>query len=319
MRARPDVIVIGAGVSGLSSAIRLAEAGLAVEIVARELPLRTNSCAAAAMWAPYLVTDPRLRAWSLRTHEVLTGFAPADGVRRVLGREVAQFHQEAPDWMRGLPRHRACESAEVPAGFTNGWWYETPVVDMPVYLATLTASLEPLGIRLVEGVVESFAAAHERAPIVVNCSGVEARRLVADDDLSPVRGQLLVVENPGITEFFAEHDDSPAPTYFVPHGDRLVLGGSIEPDRAERTADTTTAVAIQQRCARIEPAIAGARVLDHRVGIRPHRSEVRLERTTVPSGPVVHNYGHGGAGVTMSWGCAEAVRDLVQDLARAVA
>jgi D-amino-acid oxidase len=51
------------------------------------------------------------------------------------------------------------------------------------------------------------------------------------------------------------------------------------------------------------------------VGLRPGRSTVRLEEAEpLSSGArVVHNYGHGGAGVTLSWGCAREVVTLVGD------
>lgn len=314
MSVRPDVLIIGAGVSGLSTAIRLAEIGLAVEIRARDLPLHTTSCAAAAMWAPYLVTDARLQRWSLVTYQELVTLGVAHGVRSVRGREVAREQHTAPAWMRALPQHRDCTPQELPPGFLAGWWYETPVVDMPVYLAALVGRLERLGVRLVQASVDSVAEAQRRAPIVVNCAGSEAHVLTADRDLTPVRGQLVVVENPGIDEFFAEHEELPEPTYFVPHGDRLVLGGSVEPHQTHRLADHQTAVAIHRRCAAIEPAIRNARIIEHRVGIRPHRTRVRLGRETTRHGHVVHNYGHGGAGVTLSWGCAQEVRELVREV-----
>jgi D-amino-acid oxidase len=57
-----------------------------------------------------------------------------------------------------------------------------------------------------------------------------------------------------------------------------------------------------------------ARGLGHRVGLRPARPGDRLELDAIGGTAVVHNYGHGGAGVTLSWGCAEAVRDLVAQL-----
>src|SRR5688572_13494293 len=82
VRDRPDVLVIGAGVSGLSTALCLAEDGINVEVVARQLPLETTSCAAAAMWAPYLVADARLTRWSLQTHDKLITLGPEMGVRQ---------------------------------------------------------------------------------------------------------------------------------------------------------------------------------------------------------------------------------------------
>lgn len=50
-------------------------------------------------------------------------------------------------------------------------------------------------------------------------------------------------------------------------------------------------------------------VLGERVGIRPFRhSGARVERAQLRDGRVlIHDYGHGGSGFTLSWGCAEAV------------
>jgi D-amino-acid oxidase len=57
------------------------------------------------------------------------------------------------------------------------------------------------------------------------------------------------------------------------------------------------------------------KLLGAKVGLRPFRPKgIRLERTRLRDGrPLVHNYGHGGAGFTVSWGCAEAVLQLARD------
>jgi D-amino-acid oxidase len=122
----------------------------------------------------------------------------------------------------------------------------------------------------------------------------------------PVRGQLVVVENPGITTWLTSVDHSSAvSTYFFPQPGGLVLGGTAEEDAWSLTPDPAVAEEIVARCAALRPEIAGARVLAHRVGLRPAREAVRLERQPLPGGRVlVHNYGHGGAGVTVAWGCA---------------
>ena len=59
------VIVVGAGVVGLSCAVRLLEAGHRVDVVARDLPLETTSAVAAALWYPYrALPQDRVTAWS---------------------------------------------------------------------------------------------------------------------------------------------------------------------------------------------------------------------------------------------------------------
>ncbi|HEY8452575.1 MAG TPA: FAD-dependent oxidoreductase [Natronosporangium sp.] len=312
MDSHIDVLVIGAGVSGLTVAICLAEAGLAVRVRTRRFPAAT-SCAAGAVWGPYLTDDERVLPWSERSRVILTGLAndPASGVRVVHGLEASQHGIPPPTWAQGLDSYRVAAAAELPAGFTSGWWYSAPVIDMPVYLDYLVRRLAASGGTIEVGEVRSLEAAAALAPIVVNCAGVEASELTDDPELTPVRGELVVVENPGIDTFFAQHDESAEPVYYLPQGNQVVLGGSVLPGRTDLEPDAKIAAAITARCAAIEPRLGNARVIGHRVGLRPSRPRVRLELEQTPWGQVVHNYGHGGAGVTMSWGCALEVARLV--------
>ena len=97
--------------------------------------------------------------------------------------------------------------------------------------------------------------------------------------------------------------DSTGPTYVVPRSRHVVVGGTEQPGDWSRTPSPETATDILQRATRLVPELAGARVVGHRVGLRPARPAVRLEA----EGRTVHCYGQGGAGVTLSWGCAAEV------------
>lgn len=315
----PHALVIGAGVSGLTTAVCLAEAGLTVQIRTMQRPLATTSCAAAAIWGPYLADDARIQGWSETTLSVLTRLTAdrTTGVRLAHGLEASRRRIAPPRWMTALPGFRPAEPEELPLGYASGWWYTAPVVDMPVYLSYLTARLRRAGGTIELGRITSLRQAVALAPVVVNCAGAGARDLAQDPALVPVRGELVVVENPGLRTFFMEHEDSPAPTYYLPHGDHVALGGSAEPGRTDLAPDQRVAAAILERCAAVEPSLAGARVVAQRVGIRPSRSRVRLEATALDGRLVVHNYGHGGAGVTVSWGCARHVLGLVHERVRA--
>jgi D-amino-acid oxidase len=176
---------------------------------------------------------------------------------------------------------------------------------MPTYLGYLTDRLRAAGGRIDTVPVSNLDQALAVAPVVVNCAGIGARELVPDPGVRPVRGQVVVVTNPGVEEFFAEH---PGPSrqllYVLPHKSTVVLGGTAEPDRADLTPDPAVTRRIVARCTEAVPALAGATILAQRVGLRPARDAVRLEPEDRPAGRIIHNYGHGGGGVTLSWGCA---------------
>jgi D-amino-acid oxidase len=103
-----------------------------------------------------------------------------------------------------------------------------------------------------------------------------------------------------------EGPEGEGPTYVIPRTDDVVLGGTDDDGDWSRTPSPEVADHILRRAAALVPEVAKARVVRHKVGLRPARPEVRLERV----GDVIHCYGHGGAGVTLSWGCADEVRQL---------
>lgn len=310
------IVVVGAGAVGLTTAVVLVEAGAAVHVIADEVPGAT-SLAAGAMWGPYLV-EPKERVdqWSRRSLAVFRQLArdSATGVRLVSGVEASRVTEHPPDWAASLPDFCPCTAAELPAGFTSGYRFTVPLVDMPVYLAYLMRRLRDAGGSVEQRRLNSLEDARPTSA-VVNCSGLGARTLVPDLEVRPIRGQHVVVGNPGLTEFFAEDTGtSPDLLCIYPHGDTVVLGGTAIDGEGSSGPDAEAASAILARCVEVEPRLADARVLAHRIGARPTRGRVRVEADHLDDGTlVVHNYGHGGAGVTLSWGCAETVRSLLAD------
>ena len=326
--------MVGAGVSGLTTAICLAEAGLRVTILAAAPPGEATSSVAGAIGGPHLVEDsPRAARWGRETLAVLREFAadPATGVRIATGVEATRgtpppggIPAAAPvpqDWLRELGAV-PCPAAGLPGGFASGWRYSAPLVRMPAYLGYLHARFEAAGGRAGAGLVRSLtgAAAEHGARAVVNCTGSGARDLASDQGVRAFRGQVVVAENPGLTEFFIGLPDATTElVYLFPHGDILILGGTQAADDWNPRPVPAVADRILRDCAAVEPRVNGARVLGHRVGLRPVRPQVRLEaeppgaaRAGPGAGPVVvHNYGHGGAGITLSWGCAREAAALV--------
>jgi D-amino-acid oxidase len=300
-----QVLVAGAGVVGLTAAIRLREAGVDADVIAREPPLATTSAVAAALWYPYrAVPRERVHAWSARGFEVLSELAaePGSGVRMRWGTERVPAGTEEPWWRGAVPTF---------ARTADGFRFAAPVADMSVHLPWLVARLEALGGSVTVGTLARLEDALARAPVVVNCAGLGARELAGDDTLLAVRGQILHVEQTGIEEWLLDQSDPERLVYVVPRERDVVLGGTAQEGDEDLAADGALAAVIRERCVTAVPALRGARVLDDAVGLRPARPAVRLEAQPCDGGTVVHCYGHGGAGVTLAWGCAEEVVRLV--------
>ena len=310
-----EVLVIGGGVVGLSSAIVLAEAGYDVQVAARALGEATTSAVAAAFWYPYRAYPEdqvtRLAARSLARFAALRQDASAG----VLWREALEVFPEpvaAPGWSIAAEGFAPADPATLPAGYRGGYRFRTAVVETPIYLEWLRARAGALGVRVVQRTLTSLDEALAERPCVINCAGLGARELAADPSVYPVRGQVVRVDNPGVTQVWIDEHSGPAITYIVPRSGDVVLGGTSEDHQEDRAPNPEHTRQILARCAALEPRLAGARVRSVAVGLRPARASVRLAAEPRGAGLVVHNYGHGGAGVTLSWGCAEAVRELLR-------
>jgi D-amino-acid oxidase len=303
--AGPDAVVLGAGVIGLTSAITLAELGLEVECWTAEPPALTTSRVAGALWAgsPQASGGDDLTRWASVSLGVFREQAgdPVSGVRIARGVVASRRHPEQPEVMfPGL----ALDAVDPPDGFVAAFSLRAPLIDMPLYLEYLQGRLRAAGGAIAIRRVDSLTEPAAHAPVVVNCSGLGARELVGDGALEPVRGQHVVVENPGLEDFFMEDRGAGEWACWFPHGERVVLGGVAQPGAVDLAPDPAVSAAIVERCAALEPRLAHAPVLEELVGLRPVRPSVRLELERRDGGWCLHNYGHGRSGVSLSWGCA---------------
>lgn len=311
------VVVVGAGVIGLSAAVRLAEAGYDAHVLARDLPAETTSAVAGALWLPYRASPPeRVAAWARATFSELVAIHERDGDAGVLLREGVLLHRVAaarPAWADAVTGLAMLQAVTDPApGYAAGWQLRVPLVDMARYLPWLVTRLEAAGGTVTRMPLPSLP----NRGVVVDATGVSARAMAHDDAVVPVRGQVVLVENPHLSRWLVDETERDGElTYVLPRTDTVVIGGTAVEGDWDPLPRPDVAAKILERATALVPELRGARVLRHRVGLRPARPAVRLETEIVGEATVVHCYGHGGSGVTLSWGCADDVLAAVRETA----
>ena len=244
-----------------------------------------------------------MSAWGAGSYRVFAGLAREEGsgVRMLPGTEVLHARTGPLVGRRG-----ARPGARPPAaGYADAWSFTAPVVDMPVYLRWLRARLEELGGTLTR--ISLGAACPSPTTSSSTARGWAPACSPATPTTRPVRGQVVVVEGVELNRWWL---DSP---------DRRTSSRGRDTSWSAGPTSTGTGAGRRRRDGHrdppaghpLVPELAGARVVGHRVGLRPVRPAVRLEA----EGRRVHCYGQGGAGVTLSWGCADEVVALVAELA----
>jgi D-amino-acid oxidase len=347
IRMKHRVAIVGAGVSGLTCGLVFAEGGYQTVISAKEIGQQTTSGAAAAVWFPYdAEPEDKVIPWALDTYRTLIDISRnADsGVSMIELRQFSRAEEiRIPDWAIPLgarevvPSSPSAMSTDVgdaaagepapwmakpeaegmaseqitsPKVFKSGFSLRVPLMDTTIYLDYLAKRFVAAGGSIVANA--TFAQLEDIDPkfrVVINCAGIGARELVRDTGLEPHRGQVAIVPRIKDLAHAVVCDDAPL-MYAIPRSNDCVLGGTndLNEDIAVDSATTTRIVAECSRALNVEKP----NILAERVGLRPfRRSGVRVARDRLRDGrAVVHNYGHGGSGFTLSWGCAKEVFEL---------
>lgn len=185
-----------------------------------------------------------------------------------------------------------------------------PRAESPIFAPWLEGRLRrPVIVRRFESLDEV------PGEVVVNCAGLGARGLARDETLLALYGHVVVCE-PGEIDLSVavSHDGAGGSFYVIPRRREVVIGGVVEPSADDRplTPDPATRARILARAR--ERGFRPGAFIREAVGLRPYRPSVRVEReggVGGVGGRVVHNYGHGGSGYTLCWGCAEDVVKLI--------
>lgn len=311
------IVVIGAGVIGLSIAHELAAeraSGRTITVLTDAAPIDTTSAVAGAVWFPYAAE--RSPAIDLQLQTTLSRFTdiardhPDAGIDMRSGIIIERSPNPDRSWTE-LVDAAAADEADLLEGAT-GMRTTVPLGTMSQYLPWLQAKCEELGVEFERRTVADPDALAGEFDTAVVAAGARSGTMLGDDDtVVPVRGQVVRVENPGITEFRIDDESEGGLAYVLPRRDSVVLGGTHEPSNTNPEPDPEIEAGILERTAALVPELKGLRIVSRGVGFRPVRERLRIEEVSGRALRVVAAYGHGGSGMTLSWGTAERVAELV--------
>ncbi|XP_076619516.1 D-aspartate oxidase-like [Colletes latitarsis] len=330
------VAVVGAGIIGTTTALAVKTAfpRLQVHVIADEFSPDTTGDGSAGFWSPYLLEDTpldKIDSWAGITHRWLetlwkSGLSSETGVSLVPAYRVTSDPKGyiESSWTKlvyGAHRMTRIEleklNEEHKSKYTDGWMFVTYTAEPVRLLPWLTEKFLEAGGKLFRRKVHALhELIDEGYDLIINCSGLGARTLVDDNTVTSVRGQVARVTASWTMHAFLMDDDDG--NYVIPNIDHTVLGGTHQYndyDRAPRKEDSKF---IYDGCCRISPSLKATKVSKEWVGLRPGRPCVRLEPEVLrsPRGTrftVIHNYGHGGSGVTLCWGCAMDVVAILRE------
>ncbi|CAG9981050.1 unnamed protein product [Clonostachys byssicola] len=372
------IVVVGAGVSGLTSALLLSRSkSNIITVIAKDMPGDYNA-EYASPWAGANVLPMASEKNSLferRTFPELQRLArevPEAGIhfqgtfllqKHFSRRKNMIFDSQSPTdvciyrrqseidkikagtfrsdglflpnpWYQSMvDNFRELNIGELPKGAVSGCTFTSVQINPMIYLPWLIGQCKSNGVVIKRGVIdhimEAAALSHSgaKADIIVNSTGLRSCKLggVMDQNVIPARGQVVVLRNEinHMMSISGTDDGNSELCYMMTRADGggTIVGGSYEPGNWNPEPDPNQSVRIMSRIVELVPELSkgnGVRGLDiarHAVGFRPFRhGGVRIEKEKIDGVWVVHHYGHGGWGYQASYGTAERVVELVNEI-----
>lgn len=319
MKPKQEILILGAGVSGLSTGILLLKKGYPVVIWAKDLPPNTTSNKAAAVWYPYLCfPKDKIIPWARATFEYIQKEIINNPKSGCIVRTVTEmFDKPQPDpwWKDALPGEvERPPKEELPEGYVDAYRIKSIVIDTSLYMDFLMEEFKRLGGRIIQKEIKDIQEAFVEYNLVINCTGLGSRELFNDNKIYPVRGQMIKIKPTGFNEVVVDDDGPNNLCLTVPRVNDIMLGGTAQVNDWNTEIDPKDTEEILRKVKLIAPELKNIEIIGESVGLRPVRESIRLEIEKFGDKKVVHNYGHGGSGFTIGWGCAQDVATLVSSL-----
>lgn len=349
-----EIVIVGAGVIGLSAALAIAESGLKspkVTIVSHldpelfEFSPEYTSAWAGAHFRPFPsknaceAREAQFARSTLRRFRRLAQEEPETLIRFVKGKEYFEnpdnfYKSLGKGYQEGINDFRVLDSSELPTGVVMGTEYETFVLNAPLYIQFLYRKLKiQYGVRFMKKHLNTLKEARSfagKAAIIVNCTGMGLNWNGGyDDKCFPIRGQTLLVRTPmntGLENYTVTHQLKDNKwTFFIhrPLHGGCIIGGTKQPHDTFSGVRDSDSEELKERASKLYPQLMqtnskGEKYFDVvrvNVGFRPARTGgMNVSAEFIDGGLIVHGYGAGGSGYEFSYGVGEEIVKLIQSL-----
>ncbi|CAH0687945.1 unnamed protein product [Spodoptera exigua] len=319
------IAVLGAGINGLTCAVKIKEKykDYDVVLISSEFTPNTTGDGSGGLWYPFIcgaTPADLIRKWGSETYKYLHELyrMGGHGVSLLpvysLYRTKEKFSK--PSWWDTVYGYHVLVEQQLKDcnqlfsdKYEAGHTFLTFASSAQKLLAYLQERFERANGRLLRAKITSLQdPLLEAYDVVVNCTGLGARWLVPDDAVVPVRGQITKVKAPWMNLSIIDEEGG---NYIIPNSETCVLGGTHQTDYSTEV-DAADTEFIMNGCKKMMPGLRNAEVVSHWVGLRPARHSIRLEPEEKNGKLYIHNYGHGGSGFTLFWGCGDEVLQILQ-------
>ena len=309
---KKKIAIIGSGISGLSCAYLLCGKDYDVTVIAKAFSPDITSNRAAAFWFPYHIrNDKRGINWAKTSYDFYeqlsadtsTGISMKQLMKVLRENEI----EEEPIWIDFIPKGtcKLIPKENLQEGIERAYDVTVPLIETQTFLPYLKNYVSAKNVKFVEREINSFDEVQNDFDFVINCSALGSQKLCNDKSIIPVRGQVGLIET---RTDFPIYLDNEKPLYIVPRKDAMIVGGTYEENMYEEKTEPSTIEKILNNAYAVFPELKKQKVIGSWAGLRPYRPTVRVEKEN----NIIHNYGHGGSGFTLAFGCAQEVVKMLK-------
>jgi D-amino-acid oxidase len=313
------IVVIGAGVIGITTAITLLEQNYKVTVISKDKPFATNSDIAVASWHPSSNKRPLLQRLCIESLPVFDELSKVAGsgvswISVVKYMKTYDSYKENP-WMK-LVKSKAEFSPSIVTSevYPYRLMLRVPLADVNFYRPFLFRLFEKLGGKLEQVKIESFTDLTGSYDAIINCSGWETKYLQRDARVHPIRGQTTILEVPADYKTPISFGNGHLNAYaiFRPESHDCVIGTTYKVNDCKTAISQKEMEEIFAKVSAFIPDIRQFKVKQDKVGLRCGRQDVHIKSEWLSDTLLVHCYGHNSSGFSASWASAKEVLKLCE-------